>query len=166
MEIKKQEKTATLAAAKILQKGAEATLLAATHDNRLRNIDRKTLSGGRQGPVKGGPPLSVSARSEGNDAIVKAVGSSYAILDNPTRAHWIGIGRSTKRLKSGVAGPFRPGKKTGHAIKIGDNWVMGPILHPGTHGKHTFNIGTETATPEAFKVLSETIQLPVAGVFR
>jgi len=99
-------------------------------------------------------------------ATVALVGAGAAILDNPTRAHWIGQGRSTKRLKSGVEGPFRPGRKQAHAIKIGNNWVMGPVLHPGTKGKHTFNRGTEAATPAAFKALTEGVRLPVAGVFR
>ena len=149
-ELKKQEKPATLKAARVLQRGAEAALNAAAPGGHLRNVKNSALS--------------VRATSTPDGAQVSAVGKAYAILDNPTKGHTIGGGKGTKRAKGGI-GPSRPGKRSGGVLYINGKFKTGPIHHPGTHGKHTFNIGTEAVTPEAFTTLIEALKLPMERVF-
>lgn len=160
-ELKKQERSATLKAAKVLQRGAMSTLNMAAPGGHLRNVKNSALA--------------VRATSTADGAMVAAAGKAYAILDNPTRGHWIGQGRSRKVKGFGPARPgqrrlgkveFGPGIGGGRQVlRIGGREVTGPVFHPGTHGKHTFSIGTEAATPEAFATLIEEMKIRFVGVF-
>ena len=148
--LEKQKRQATLKAAQVLRDGAMASLNAAAPGGHLRNVK--------------GSALAVRATSTPDGAMVAAVGKAFAILDNPTKGHTIGGGKGTKRAKGGI-GPSRPGKRSGGVLHIGNGFVTGPVHHPGTHGKHTFNLGTEAVTPEAFTTLREELWQPIARVF-
>ena len=152
--LEKQQKAAALDGAKVLKAGAERAMNAAAPGGHLRNIKNSRLT------------VSVTTTGD-RTALVSANGGAYAILDNPTRAHWIGQGRSTKKPKRGAFGPARPSKRAGtrSPIKIGNTWVTGPVLHPGTKGKHTFNAGTLEAQPEAFQTMVNSMRAPMGKIF-
>jgi hypothetical protein len=153
---KKAQKPSVEAGAKVFQRGATEALNAAAPGGRLRNVKNSRIT------VK----MKVSGAESDAQASVSEFGGASAILNSPTRAHWIGIGRSTKRLKVGFSGPARPGKKQGHAIKVGGTWVEGPVLHPGTKGKDTFTKGTKAVEAQAMKAMSDTVSKAVLGAIK
>lgn len=155
----KAQRQAVQNAAQVVQRATTASMMSATHgDRNLHNVKKSNLK----------VTFKMSGTDANPSALVKAVGGAYAILDNPSRAHWIGGGRSTKRLKGGAQGPARPGKLAGRRIpiKVAGRWVMGPVLHPGTKGKHTFVTAAEASQTLVVKELHRSTVAAITAVFK
>lgn len=154
VEIQKAQQSTVAAAAKVLQAGAQTSIFAAAPGGHLRNVKGSHIT------------VISTVKGTGGEttATIRATSGAAAILDNRTRAHLVGAGRSTKKVKRGLSGPARPGKAT-QVLKIGGQFVTGPIHHPGTKGKHTFNKGIEASLKPATEVLQKKTINVVKAVY-
>ena len=150
--IEVSQRTALTAAAKVFQKGATDTLEAAAPGGHLRNVKNSKLAVG----------VTVTGTGDSTTAKVYAKTGAYAILDNPVKAHYVGRGRSTKKVKKGFAGPSRPGKGVGHPMQTPYGWRTGPFLIKLHDGKHTFARGTQAVIVEAGKAAQDATVNAVA----
>lgn len=92
---------------------------------------------------------------------VKAVGP-WPLIEFDTPKHLIGIGRATTGSRASNRKSKRRARITvSNGAAIGgylkgasySHGVRGPVVHPGTHGKHVFRKGALAGTPKATAVL-------------
>lgn len=125
-------KAGMIAAAKITKQLAE------------REAARAVPGGVMHLPRKGKPPRRIKLRARDD---IRQVGARvvrcrvqalpvgpWVWVDSGTHAHIIGrVARGGRRPRRGFIGPQRPG--TGAHLRIGKDWVTGPIWHPGVAGR-------------------------------
>lgn len=105
------------------------------------------------GVGKKGANVSVVAFPRGDTVVVKMNGPAH-LIERDTKAHQ--IPKTRKRSRRG-----RP-----NALRIGNQWVTGPISHPGTEGKHPFERGVNTARVLAPKVYQRGVQVGLRKAFK
>lgn len=114
-----------------------------------------------------------------NTVIVKMTGPAQ-LIENDTKAHTI-LGSKVGRLGKGKGSRSKAAKYaakqelynalfggTGGGrlhIGTGDDWVTGPIQHPGTKGKHPFRKGVETVRPEAPRIYDKGVVIALRRSF-
>lgn len=132
---------------------------AATTGGKLRNVGKKGS--------KVGATYDVQTSSEAHaTAIVQGTGP-LQIIERDTKAHMIPRTTSSRRLRTASGRLSKKRVDTGRALNghvplyINGTWVIGPVKHPGTHGKHPFergvNAGEALAANAAHEVLVSTI---------
>lgn len=111
----------------------------------------------------------------GETAVVQVRGPIH-LLENPTKPHIIGAGRSRtasgRKFKNEAAGRLRTeraAKKAGRKFlssgKGGTFKATGPVKHPGTKGKGPFAKGVKAFRPQAPKLLERGTDAMMRKVF-
>lgn len=83
-------------------------------------------------------------------ALVRATGP-WPLIERDTKPHDIPKAR-------GKRGQVRP-------LLIGDQWVEGPVHHPGTKGQHPFAKGVEKSLPLVHKIFEKQFSSTVRKSF-
>lgn len=128
---------------------------------------------GLRNASKSGGKLSTQVRLTRGDnptGSVKAIGP-WPLIEFDTPEHLIGIGRATTGRGATFKGKRRAKVTVSNGAALGgylhnpafagrrgtddQGVVRGPIVHPGTHGKHVFRKGATAATPTAAAVLAK-----------
>ena len=173
---------ASYSAAQVYAGAAEASLARAIGaDRQLSSINKKARN---PATLKVITIRQRVGRGTGAGWVARAVPQGqWAIVEKGTRPHLIGVPgvrrRATRRQQGkatigALAGFFGASTsawwgKTGRPIlKLPRDYATGPVYHPGTRGKHPFDIGTLAAESKAKKVwettyLTRSARLLVAG---
>ena len=141
----------------------------------------KNLGGPRikmSGVGKNGATVGVVLVPAGKDTVVKMTGPAQ-LIENDTKAHTI-LGRNVGRLGKGKGSRSASAKRAakqelynalfggqgGGRLNLGgDQWVTGPIPHPGTKGKHPFRKGVDAVAPVAPKIFDRGVQRGIRKAF-
>lgn len=126
---------------------------------------------------KNGAKLSTTVRVRDGllpSATVKAVGP-WPLIEFDTPQHLIGLGRAT----TGTRASNRRGRRMARVRVVNgvaqggyleaagyQHGVRGPIVHPGTKGKHVFRKGAERGSPKAVTQLRKLNLGAVREAFR
>lgn len=110
---------------------------------RLRNVGRK------------GANLRVGIFPSKTSGTVVAAGGPWQIIENDTKAHVIGGGRSKRREVRQYL-QFNGGD---HGIRLG------PVMHPGTRGSQPFTRGVELARPAVPRIIDGEIKVALLQTF-
>lgn len=83
-------------------------------------------------------------------------------LDTGTGPHPLGrAARGARRPRRGDYGPQRPG--TGARLHVGQDWVTGPLHHPGTRGRHAWQHVVDQAHEVLPGVFSDEVEKALHG---
>lgn len=138
---------------------------AATNGGILRGVGAYN-GGSRTGARVGVQKINLAP----SEVLLQATGPLH-LIENDTSAHTIPQTTRTRRLRTTSGKLSRKRVSTGKAVsgvqplKINGTWVMGPVHHPGTRGKHPFEkgiiAGSAAVTTQAF----ETFYAGVRSIF-
>lgn len=132
---------------------------AVTAGSKLRNV-------GKRGSVVG-----VKLTVNSSTATVQATGP-LQIIERDTREHTIPRTTLTRRQRTKSGRASRKREATGRnstgrvPLKINGDWVLGPVTHPGTKGKHPFERGVLEAEVPAALAAKAVVDQAILGVFR
>ena len=129
--------------AKIYQTTIRGSINAVTNGGRLRNVGRN------------GARVGVRRTLLSNDAALIQATGPLQLIERDTQAHDIPRTRGSRRLRTAAGRLSQKRESTGSVLsgrkilRINGSFVTGPVHHPGTTGKHPFDIGVRAAEPAA-----------------
>lgn len=121
-----------------------------------------------------GKKVAVTVRMVGDDAIVRFTGPAH-LVDRPTKAHNIfprqfqGTRGRGKRAQKGASllAAFGLNARSGSGgIKLRDGSVRRSVHHPGTKGKHFFELGKPIAAKSAVSEMRKVVVSEATKVFK
>lgn len=105
---------------------------------------------GKKGNHKIGVTYDIKGRGENATALIRAFGQ-FHLIESDTKAHTIPRTRGSRRTRtaSGRVSAARVATNRTYSgrrlLAIGDRVVTGPVMHPGTKGKHPWARGITVA---------------------
>lgn len=144
---------------------------ALTTKNSVLALTPKTLSGVGKRGARLGVSYNVRGFYGNPTALVRATGP-FHLIERDTAPHQIPRTASSRRIKleSGrlsakreLTGRTLSGRKR---LRLPGGWVMGPVSHPGTKGKHPFERGVNRAEPLTRQVFRRAHTTALARTFR
>lgn len=139
-------------------KYVDLTIRAGNPDS-LRNARKRGNGATRGTAVKLGVFVSRGPSGPGDSRLIAGRGP-WHLLEFDTSAHLIGLGRRKETFGKAI-GSSRRGY-----MRFADGQVrLGPIAHPGTHGKHGFRHAWEAAAPEVPRIIDGELKKDFLIVF-
>lgn len=146
--------------AKIYQTVIRSSINAIAPGGKMRNVGK---SGARVGVKR--------TITSGHSAIVQATGPLH-LLERDTKAHDIPRTLGSRRLRTAAGRLSQKRESTGKVLSgrkilvINGDFVMGPVHHPGTKGRHPFDNGVAAAGPAAEIAAATIFAKSLKSVFR
>lgn len=138
----------------------------------IRSSIYSVTNGGRlRGVGKNGARVGVRVTQQRSDtALVQATGPLH-LIERDTSAHLIPRTTGVRRRRTAAGRLSHKRESTGRVLSgrkllvINGSVVTGPVLHPGTKGKHPFDIGYVAAEGAALAAATSIFSKSLARVF-
>ncbi len=161
------------ASSRVYQTGIRASIGSVTSGSKLRGVG-KFNGGSRTGARVGVTSKILTSSLASASGIVQGTGP-LQLIERDTSEHDIPrtAGSRRGRTASGrlshkrvATGTTSSGRRPLLIGGIGGNWVMGPVRHPGTTGKHPFERGVNAVEFQAHIAAVAEVSSSIAAVLR